>query len=102
MNRRHTLNYVAQMFEVDPTRIVQPNRGRQSVAQARDVYFYILHKEGKSHHEIAEIGERARTSVTHSIIRTKKALEKDDYLNERVQRLLHIVRNTKIKEPSQL
>ena len=64
MNSRYILNYVAQMFEVDPTHVQQQGRGRRSVAKARDVYFYLLEETGKSHHEIAKIGGRERSSVT--------------------------------------
>ncbi|MAN64938.1 MAG: hypothetical protein CMI60_23640 [Parvibaculum sp.] len=100
MNSRYILNYVAQMFEVDPTHVQQQGRGRRSVAKARDVYFYLLEETGKSHHEIAKIGGRERSSVTCAIKRTKEAMKKEKLLNKRIESLLDIVLTTTINEPS--
>ena len=100
MNSRYILNYVAQMFEVDPTHVQQQGRGRRSVAKARDVYFYLLEETGKSHHEIAKIGGRERSSVTCAIKRTKEAMKKEKLLNKRVKSLLDIVLTTTINEPT--
>jgi len=80
MHSRYILNYVAQMFEVSPTDIQQQTRGRQSVAKARDVYFYLLEATGKSHNEIAKMGRRERSSVTCAIKRTKEAMKKEEFL----------------------
>ena len=99
MNSRYILNYVAQMFEVSPTDIQQQTRGRQSVAKARDVYFYLLEATGKSHNEIAKIGRRERSSVTCAIKRTKEAMKKEEFLRKRVERLLDTVMNITINEP---
>jgi len=100
MNSRYILNYVAQMFEVSPTDIQQESRGRQSVAKARDVYFYLLEATGKSHNEIAKIGRRERSSVTCAIKRTKEAMKKEEFLRKRVERLLDTVMNITINEPT--
>jgi len=100
MNSRYILNYVAQMFEVSPTDIQQQTRGRQSVAKARDVYFYLLEATGKSHNEIAKIGRRERSSVTCAIKRTKEAMKKEEFLRKRVERLLDTVMNITINEPT--
>ena len=100
MNSRYILNYVAQMFEVSPTDIQQDTRGRQSVAKARDVYFYLLEATGKSHNEIAKIGRRERSSVTCAIKRTKEAMKKEEFLRKRVERLLNTVMNITINEPT--
>jgi len=100
MNSRYILNYVAQMFEVSPTDIQQDTRGRQSVAKARDVYFYLLEATGKSHNEIAKIGRRERSSVTCAIKRTKEAMKKQEFLRKRVERLLDTVMNISINEPT--
>lgn len=100
MNSRYILNYVAQMFEVSPTDIQQQTRGRQSVAKARDVYFYLLEATGKSHNEIAKIGRRERSSVTCAIKRTKEAMKKEEFLRKRVERLLNTVMNITINEPT--
>ena len=88
------------MFEVDPTHVQQQGRGRRSVAKARDVYFYLLEETGKSHHEIAKIGGRERSSVTCAIKRTKEAMKKEKLLNKRVKSLLDIVLTTTINEPT--
>lgn len=101
MNSRYILNYVAQMFEVSPTDIQQQTRGRQSVAKARDVYFYLLEATGKSHNEIAKIGRRERSSVTCAIKRTKEAMKKEEFLRKRIERLLDTVMNVTINEPAQ-
>ena len=100
MNSRYILNYVAQMFEVSPTDIQQDTRGRQSVAKARDVYFYLLEATGKSHNEIAKIGRRERSSVTCAIKRTKEAMKKQEFFRKRVLHLLDIVMNITINEPT--
>jgi len=100
MNSRYILNYVAQMFEVSPTDIQQQTRGRQSVAKARDVYFYLLEATGKSHNEIAKIGRRERSSVTCAIKRTKEAIKKQEFLRKRVESLLDTVMNITINEPT--
>ena len=99
MNSRYILNYVAQMFEVSPTDIQQQTRGRQSVAKARDVYFYLLEATAKSQNEIAKIGRRERSSVTCAIKRTKEAMKKEEFLRKRVERLLNTVMNITINEP---
>lgn len=88
------------MFEVSPTDIQQQTRGRQSVAKARDVYFYLLEATGKSHNEIAKIGRRERSSVTCAIKRTKEAMKKEEFLRKRVERLLDTVMNITINEPT--
>ena len=88
------------MFEVDPTHVQQQGRGRRSVAKARDVYFYLLEETGKSHHEIAKIGGRERSSVTCAIKRTKEAMKKEKLINKRVKSLLDIVLTTTINEPT--
>ena len=88
------------MFEVSPTDIQQDTRGRQSVAKARDVYFYLLEATGKSHNEIAKIGRRERSSVTCAIKRTKEAMKKQEFLRKRVERLLDTVMNITINEPT--
>jgi len=88
------------MFEVSPTDIQQESRGRQSVAKARDVYFYLLEATGKSHNEIAKIGRRERSSVTCAIKRTKEAMKKEEFLRKRVERLLDTVMNITINEPT--
>lgn len=100
MHSRYILNYVAQMFEVSPIDIQQESRGRQSVAKARDVYFYLLEATGKSHNEIAKIGRRERSSVTCAIKRTKEAMKKQEFLRKRVERLLDTVTNVTINEPT--
>ena len=100
MNSRYILDYVAQMFEVSPSDIQQETRGRQSVAKARDVYFYLLEVTGKSHNEIAKIGKRERSSVTCAVKRTKEAMKKEKFLRKRVESLLDIIMNTNIREPS--
>ena len=100
MNSRYILDYVAQMFEVSPSDIQQETRGRQSVAKARDVYFYLLEATGKSHNEIAKMGKRERSSVTCAVKRTKEAMEKEKFLRKRVESLLNIIMNTTISEPS--
>jgi chromosomal replication initiation ATPase DnaA len=101
MHSRYILNYVAQMFEVSPIDIQQESRGRQSVAKARDVYFYLLEATGKSHNEIAKIGRRERSSVTCAIKRTKEAMKKEEFLRKRIERLLDTVMNVTINEPAQ-
>ena len=88
------------MFEVDPTHIQRQGRGRRSVAKARDVYFYLLEKTGKSHHEIAEMGNRERSSVTHAIKRAKETMKKEKLLRKRIKTLLDIVLTTTINEPA--
>ncbi len=88
------------MFEVDPTHVQQQGRGRRSVAKARDVYFYLLEATGKSHHEIAKIGGRERSSVTCAIKRTKEAMKKEKLLKKRIKTLLNIVLTTTINEPT--
>lgn len=100
MNSKYILDYVAQMFEVSPSDIQQETRGRQSVAKARDVYFYLLEATGKSHNEIAEMGQRERSSVTCAVKRTKEAMKKEKFLRKRVESLLDIIMNTAINEPS--
>ncbi len=100
MHSRYILNYVAQMFEVSPIDIQQESRGRQSVAKARDVYFYLLEATGKSHNEIAKIGRRERSSVTCAIKRTKEAMKKEEFLRKRDERLLDTVMNITINEPT--
>ena len=67
------------MFEVSPIDIQQETRGRQSVAKARDVYFYLLEATGKSHNEIAKMGRRERSSVTCAIKRTKEAISLQEF-----------------------
>jgi len=88
------------MFEVSPSDIQQETRGRQSVAKARDVYFYLLEATGKSHNEIAKIGRRERSSVTCAVKRTKEAMKTQQLLRKRVESLLDTVMNTTINEPS--
>lgn len=100
MKSRYILNYVAQMFEVSPIDIQQETRGRQSVAKARDVYFYLLEATGKSHNEIAKMGRRERSSVTCAIKRTKEAMKTQEFLRKRVEALLHTIMNTTINEPT--
>lgn len=69
------LENVCSYYDVDPQEVLESPRGTRTLIKARDIYFWILHQTGRSHHEIAKIGKRERSSVTHSLKRTNNQMK---------------------------
>ena len=97
MHIQTILQNIANYYGVDHEDVIKSPRGTRTLIKVRDIYFWVLSRLGQSHQEIAQIGKRDRSSVTHSLIRTKRALKEDDLFRKEVLYFLSQVQEDRVR-----
>tara|TARA_B100001769_G_scaffold274094_1_gene271717 strand:+ start:38 stop:343 length:306 start_codon:yes stop_codon:yes gene_type:complete len=90
MLNENILSNLCQYYGVNKEDVVDSPRGTTTIIKVRDIYFWILSKNRHfSHYEIAKIGKRERSSVTHSLKRTKARIKSDETFKKEVMRIVN-------------
>lgn len=88
---------VASVFSVDTTLLKLPTRGRQPIAEARQVAMYLAHVAlGLSLTDVGRLFERDRTTVAHACkkIEDRRELPEFDKALELLERSIRMVQLT--------
>lgn len=96
MHVHDILKTVSKFYGVEPEIVLSSNRS-QITCKVRDVWTYILSKGGRSTTDVSKITKRERSSVSHSLIRTRRALKEDDSFRQDVLFLLNTTRQQRMQ-----
>jgi chromosomal replication initiation ATPase DnaA len=96
MHVHDILKTVSKFYGVEPEIVLSSNRS-QITCKVRDVWTYILYNEGRSTTDVSKITKRERSSVSHSLIRTRRALKEDDSFRQDVLFLINITRQQRMQ-----
>jgi len=90
MLNKDLLQLICQYYDVEAAEVTNAPRGTTTIIKVRDIYFWILSRNRHlSHHEIARLGKRERSSVTCSLKRTKKRIQDDETFRSEVMAMVN-------------